>query len=184
MLVVDTAGIRGDVPSVEAEGIRKTHQLMEGADLLLVVLDASRDLLEDEKRLLEGTSGLARVVVANKSDLPTHGKAKFPAGTVAASALTGLGLDELKSAVHNAHVGEGPALDESGGIVTSLRQADALTKVLEGCRHALDGVAAGHAPELLAVGVDEALMGVGELTGEVTTDEVLNAIFERFCIGK
>ncbi len=48
----------------------------------------------------------------------------------------------------------------------------------------LEGVAAGHGPELLAVGVDEALLGVGELTGEVTTDEVLNAIFERFCVGK
>lgn len=184
MVVMDTAGIRGDVLSVEAEGIRKTHQLMEGADLLLVVLDSSRALLEDETRLLEGTEGLARVVVANKSDLADCHSDNLPVDTVVASALTGQGLDELKRALHSAYVGEGPALEESGGIVISLRQADALTKILDGCRQAMDGAAAGDAPELVAVGVDEALAGVGELTGEVTTDEVLNTIFERFCIGK
>jgi tRNA modification GTPase len=184
MVVVDTAGIRRRVPSVEAEGIRRTHQLMEKADLLLVVLDGSRQLFEDEIGLLEDTAGLPRVIVANKSDLPSPDEKRFPAGAVHASALTGDGVERLKEAIYRAYVEGDPALEETGGVVTSLRQADALRKIRDGCRLALEGLAAGHGPELLAVGVDEALLGTGELTGEVTTDEVLSAIFERFCIGK
>jgi tRNA modification GTPase len=184
MVVVDTAGIRGRVLSVEAEGIRRTHQLMEKADLLLVVLDGSRQLFEDEIDLIEDTAGLPRVIVANKSDLPSPDEKRFPAGAVHASALTGDGVEKLKEAIYGAYVEGGPALKETGGVVTSLRQGDALRKIGDGCQLALKGLAAGHGAELLAVGVDEALLGVGELSGEVTTDEVLNTIFERFCVGK
>jgi tRNA modification GTPase len=157
---------------------------MEKADLLLVVLDGSRQLFEDEIGLLEDTAGLPRVIVANKSDLPSPDEKRFPAGAVHASALTGDGVERLKEAIYRAYVEGDPALEETGGVVTSLRQADALRKIRDGCRLALEGLAAGHGPELLAVGVDEALLGTGELTGEVTTDEVLSAIFERFCVGK
>jgi tRNA modification GTPase len=149
-----------------------------------VVLDGSRHLSDDEIELLEDTAGLPRVVIANKSDLPSPDEKQFPAGAVHTSALTGDGVEKLKETIYGAYVGGDPALEEAGGVVTSLRQADALKKIGDGCRLSLEGVAAGHGPELLAVGVDEALLGVGELTGEVTTDEVLNAIFERFCIGK
>jgi tRNA modification GTPase len=93
-------------------------------------------------------------------------------------------VERLKEAIYGAYVEGGPALKETGGVVTSLRQGDALRKIGDGCQLALKGLAAGHGAELLAVGVDEALLGVGELSGEVTTDEVLNTIFERFCIGK
>jgi tRNA modification GTPase len=184
MLVVDTAGIRGDVPSVEAEGIRRTHQLMEGADLLLIVVDGSRSVLDDEAALLKDTEGLLRVVVANKSDLPASDDVRMPVGAIRASALTGHGLESVKDAIHTVFVGDGPAIEEAGGVVISIRQVQALTKILDGCRQAHEGYTSGHAPELLAVGVDEALIGVGELTGEITTDEVLSTIFERFCIGK
>jgi len=184
MVVVDTAGIRGDVPSVEKEGVRRTHQLMEGADLLLIVVDGSRAVLDDEAALLKDTEGLLRVIVANKSDLPACDDERLPAGAIKASALTGYGLEGVKNAIHAVYVGDSPALEETEGVVISIRQVQALTKILDGCRQVHEGYAAGHAPELLAVGVDEALIGVGELTGEITTDEVLNTIFERFCIGK
>ncbi|MDF1536419.1 MAG: tRNA uridine-5-carboxymethylaminomethyl(34) synthesis GTPase MnmE [bacterium] len=184
MVVVDTAGIREGAASVEEEGIRRTQRLMERADLLLVVLDGSRQPLDDELELLEATAGMVRVVVANKCDLPSSGNGPLPAGVVHASALTGHGVGKVKEAIYGACVGGDPALEETGGVVTSLRQADALTKIRDGCRQSLEGLGAGHGPELLAVGVDEALLGVGELSGEIATDEVLNMIFERFCIGK
>jgi tRNA modification GTPase len=183
MVVVDTAGIRSDVPSVEAEGIRRTRQLMEGADLLLIVLDGTRKMLDEEAQLLSDTRQEVRVVVANKSDLPTCKELELPGGAIRASALKGQGLEDLKGAIHTAYIGDGPAL-EGGGVVISLRQVHALEKVMEGCRHASEGSAAGLGPELLAIGIDEALTGISELTGEVTTEEVLNTIFDRFCIGK
>ncbi len=115
MVVVDTAGIRGRVPSVEAEGIRRTHQLMKKADLLLVVLDGSRHLSDDEIELLEDTAGLPRVVIANKSDLPSPDEKQFPAGAVHTSALTGDGVEKLKETIYGAYVGGDPALEEAGG---------------------------------------------------------------------
>ncbi|MDF1524952.1 MAG: tRNA uridine-5-carboxymethylaminomethyl(34) synthesis GTPase MnmE [bacterium] len=184
MVVVDTAGIRGEADLLEREGITRTKNLMKGADLLLVVIDGSRPMSSDEQQLLQETTHTRRVVAVNKCDLSRHPELEEPQGAVNISAVTGEGIDALKEAIHDTCTGGGQALNEVDGVVTSLRQAEALKKVREGCSRLMEGIRESREPELLAVDLQEALLGVGELTGELTVDEVLDEIFSRFCIGK
>jgi len=184
MIAVDTAGIRDEADSLEGEGIVRTRSLMKGADLLLIVLDGSRSMSPDEQELLRETTHTRRVVAVNKSDLSPHTELEVPEGSVKISALTGQGIEALKGVIHDTYTGGGQAVSEMDGVVTSLRQAEALKKVRDGCGRVIQGLTESREPELLAVDLEEALLGVGELTGEVTADEVLEEIFSRFCIGK
>ncbi|MGD8353818.1 MAG: tRNA uridine-5-carboxymethylaminomethyl(34) synthesis GTPase MnmE, partial [Pseudomonadota bacterium] len=107
-----------------------------------------------------------------------------PDKAVDISALTGHGMDVLKGAIHDTYAGAGPDLTGADAVVTSLRQAAALEKIREGCLRAGNSLKKSAGPELVAVDLEDALLGVGELTGEVTVDEVLEEIFARFCVGK
>ena len=184
MIVVDTAGIRGEAGSLEGEGIARTRNLMKGADLLLIVLDGSNPMGLDERQLLKETNRTPRVVAVNKSDLSPHPEFEVPDGAVRISALKHRGIETLKESIHDTYTGGGRTLSGLDAVVTSLRQAQALERVKEGCGNVLQGLVEDRGPELLAVDLEEALLGVGELTGEVTVDEVLEEIFSRFCIGK
>ena len=184
MVVVDTAGIRGEADPLESEGIARTKNLVKVADLLLVVMDGTRSMNQDERQLLLETTHIPRVVAVNKNDLSLHPAFEAPEGAVTVSALTSQGIDTLKELIRETCIGGGDALNDGGGVVTSIRQADALKKVRDGCDCFIQGLMEFREPELLAVDLEEALLGVGELTGEVTVDEVLDEIFSRFCIGK
>jgi tRNA modification GTPase len=184
MVVVDTAGIRGEPGPLEDEGIVRTRNLMKHADLLLVVLDGSRYVNSDELELLQETAGSRRVIAVNKSDLPSKLEMKLSDNIIKISAFTGDGMGALKEAIHDTYTGTRQMVTGADVVVTSLRQADALKKISQGCERVRDGLLVSVEPELLAVDLEEALLGVGELTGEVTADEVLEEIFSRFCIGK
>lgn len=184
MIVVDTAGIREKADHLEGEGIARTRKLIKRADLLLIVMDGSRSISHDEQHFLQETTHTRRVVAVNKSDLSPHPEFQAPERSVKLSALTGQGIDALKIEIHDTYTGGGQALTEVEGVVTSLRQAEALKKVRDGCGRVIQGLMESREPELVAVDLEEALLGVGELTGEVTVDEVLEEIFARFCVGK
>ena len=184
MIIVDTAGIRGEPGPLEDEGIVRTRNLMKQADLLLIVLDGSRSVTPDELELLEETAVSKRVIAVNKSDLPPLLEMELSENTVKISALTGDGMGELKEVIHDTYTGTNRVAAGADVVVTSLRQAQALEKIGQGCTRVRDGLLEAVEPDLLAVDLEEALLGVGELTGEVTADEVLEEIFSRFCIGK
>ena len=179
--VVDTAGIREGASEVEVEGIFRTRKVMEKADLTMVVIDQSRKLGKGDRALIKETENTQRIIVANKTDLPST-NSEMPEGAVYISAKTGLGIEKLKDAVYETAFGKQKS--SSGAVVTSVRQKMAFMGVIESCRRALEISSPEESPECLAVDIDEALMHMGELVGEVTTDEVLEEIFSRFCIGK
>jgi tRNA modification GTPase len=152
--------------------------------MLIVVLDASRPIHIDEEKLLHETRALKRVVAVNKTDLALAPGFTFPEGATGISALNGDGIEELKRAIYDVCTGGPSGVNLERGVVTTARQAEALGKIIDSCiriRTAFEEMASS---ELVAVGVDEALMGLRELTGEITTEEVLEEIFSRFCIGK
>ncbi|MBN2719523.1 MAG: tRNA uridine-5-carboxymethylaminomethyl(34) synthesis GTPase MnmE [Proteobacteria bacterium] len=182
--VVDTAGIRVSADALEQEGVRRTKGLMDRADAVLLVLDQSRPLYPQERTLLEEGGGAARVIVVNKEDLKIDPAFHAPPGAVKVSARQGTGIEDLKRAINAAFMGEGPDPDPEKGVVISLRQAEALEKVRDGCTGALEALRESGWPEVAVVGVDEALTALGQLVGEVTGEEVLEGIFSRFCIGK
>jgi tRNA modification GTPase len=184
LTVVDTAGVRGGaVDPVELEGIARAVAVRDVAHVVLVVLDRSRPLDDDDRDLLARTRERPRVIVANKSDLPsawTNGDVLF--GAIGVSALTGAGIDDLRSALVDAAVGGEPMRDVPA--ITNVRHVD----LLRSARAALDRAAAAAAStspeEFVVADLADARRSLEEITGARTADDVLHAIFSRFCIGK
>ncbi|NOY86696.1 MAG: tRNA uridine-5-carboxymethylaminomethyl(34) synthesis GTPase MnmE [Deltaproteobacteria bacterium] len=183
VVIVDTAGVRMDADGAEVEGVLRARRMIERADLLLLVVDSSRGLGRGDLSLLQETGAATRIVVANKLDLPPVAEG-LPEETVRVSALTGEGLDLLKGAIYETCFGDKTAPQMDGAVVISVRQAEALRGTQRSCRRALEALADDVGLECVAVDVDEALMHLGYLTGTVTTEDVLDEIFSRFCVGK
>ncbi|MFQ5509975.1 MAG: tRNA uridine-5-carboxymethylaminomethyl(34) synthesis GTPase MnmE [Leptospirillia bacterium] len=184
-VVQDTAGIRDTDDVVEAEGVRRSRSTAADADVTLLVLDGSLPESPEDAALLAGATARNTVVALNKSDLNHDRSANLPEGLAAVrvSALTGDGLDALRDALLHAAVGNDAPLLEHAFLVTS-RQRDALERAHQAALTALSGVRQGRFAELVATDVRSALDAVGEVTGKTSTDDLLNTIFSRFCIGK
>ena len=184
--VVDTAGIRDSEDPVEREGIRRSRSLQSDADLQLIVLDGSRDLTQDDVDLIEKASGMRHILVVNKSDLPAAvSEAALPSGALIArvSAKGGEGIDALREMVRQMLVAGGADAGE-GIMVTNARHRAALTRALQSLRQAQLALETGMAGEFLSIDLRAAAEALGEITGAITTDEILDRIFSEFCIGK
>jgi tRNA modification GTPase len=185
----DTAGYGQAGDPVEREGQRRTDALVDGAQLVLYLVDASAGLQPEDRRFLErrseqplpaGQAGL--LALWAKADLP--GVPEAPAGFLAVSAATGLGLGELSRQM-GARIlaGVGPASGEEA-VIDSLRQKELLERALSCFREFRAALRAGTSLDLLAVDLRESLEALGRITGEVVTQDILAEIFSRFCVGK
>jgi tRNA modification GTPase len=184
---MDTAGICQTDDDIESEGVQLALDKIAHADLVLYMLDASRPLESDDRRIEEELLGRDFIVVLNKCDLPQaislHGTL-LNHETVRISTLTGDGIDTLLLAINTRFL-HGRAIDSREYMALSnVRHRDALEK----CAATLHSFAADAAarldPELLAVDLRDALKLLGEITGETTADDILDRIFKQFCIGK
>jgi tRNA modification GTPase len=186
--LVDTAGMREASDEAEQIGIRKSREVLADADMVLMVLDATAAPGQEELELLATLAQRRALVVVNKSDLAQPSAAMDAAlgglglTVVRTSALNGQGVGELKEKML-AMVGEHTVETESG-MLTSLRQYQAVTATLEGLAAA--GVAAGQniPHEMVLLDLYGSLRHLDSLTGETTSDDILNLIFSTFCIGK
>ncbi len=190
--IMDTAGLRkvnkvND--EVERMGVCLTEQKLEEADFLLVVIDQSRPLNEDDKRILTQSRIKKTLVVFNKVDLPSRLTRKdkeavmsnFPVAEI--SALTGQGLDGLKKVIAGCILESQVDMTVSH-IAPNLRHKRALVEAVEFFRSAASG-ARGHAPmEIIAFELKSGLDALGEIIGETASEEILNNIFSQFCLGK
>lgn len=185
--LVDTAGVRQTEDEIEQIGVRIARDALKSAQLAILVIDGTAATQEDEARLFEELLALEIpvAVAVNKTDLvesPALPPWAAPAAAVLpVSALTGAGLAELEVRLGalllgGAHIGADEAL------VNRLHQQDSLRRAAECVERFLVG--AGASPEFLALELQEALHALGEITGETTPDDVLEAIFGSFCIGK
>lgn len=187
--IIDTAGIRETSETVEEIGIRRSRAKVETADLVLLLLDAATGVAPDDMSLYDSVKDKPLLLVLNKIDLASAqaiaGVAAHFAGRplVPLSALTGAGLAELEAAIFN-EVAGGPPRDPDSACVPNARHAAALVKAREGVAGLLTALADGLAPELVAVEVQTILDHLGEIIGETTAEEVLDLVFERFCLGK
>jgi tRNA modification GTPase len=178
--LVDTAGARDAVDAVEREGVARARQARGVSDLIVVIVDGSEPLTGDDLTLLEETKPQRRLIVANKSDLPA---ANDIDGALHVSAATGDGLLSLRCAMvreltDGDHLRDTPAL-------TNVRHVS----LLEGARDALERAvqaldAEGIPEEFLLSDLQAARARFDEVVGTRTSADVLNYIFERFCIGK
>ena len=183
--LVDTAGIRRALNEAESIGIRKSMEALADADLVLVVLDATQPISDEDRELLRQVEGRAAIVVENKSDLESSQfsvlSSQLP--KVKTSALTGEGIPELRAAVLRHMGGEAGAQIESG-FLTNLRHQKLVSDALAALDAAKNAVAAHVPHEMMLLDLYNALRPLDEITGATTTDDILNLIFGSFCIGK
>jgi tRNA modification GTPase len=174
--LLDTAGERETDDPVEAAGLALAAQLVDEAELLLVVQRAVAEVDPAEARILERTAGRRRLVVYNGIDRPDAGP--VPGGAIGTSARTGQGLDALRAAiVDSVGVVEGELL------VASSRQRDVLLAIADAADEAVEALPLA-GPAVAADAVTRGLEQVDVLTGADTREDVLDAVFARFCIGK
>ncbi|MBI3900689.1 MAG: tRNA uridine-5-carboxymethylaminomethyl(34) synthesis GTPase MnmE [Chlamydiia bacterium] len=178
--LIDTAGIRETDELIEQEGIRRSTKAMNDADLILIILDASRPLHQNESTLLQTTPEEKRVVVWNKIDLGSIDPTISPLGI---SAKKQLGLDLLKQAIEQKIWKEG-APEKDQMLITNLRHYQALTNAMQNVQIAIEGISNQAFPELIAADVRSSLHELGTILGTNVTEEILSAIFSKFCLGK
>jgi tRNA modification GTPase len=183
--LVDTAGIRRALDEAESIGIRKSMEALADADLVLVVLDATQPISDEDRELLRQVEGRAAIVVENKSDLESSQfsvlSSQLP--KVKTSALTGEGIPELRAAVLR-HVGGEAGAQIESGFLTNVRHQKLVGDSLAALDGAKNAVAAHVPHEMMLLDLYSALRPLDEITGATTTDDILNLIFGSFCIGK
>jgi tRNA modification GTPase len=184
--VLDTAGLRASDDVVERIGIARARAALEGATLALVVVDGSQPLDGDAAAILEATRTRARIVLFNKRDLGSAGydaRAAAERDAFAGSVRDDATLAALRAAI--AHAGWGSErIDVARPHLASARQADAVARAREALDRAQETLAAGDALDLIAPELLAAIAALGEITGAVATEAILDGVFARFCIGK
>lgn len=185
VVLVDTAGISdGGADPIVRLGIERSRRALTEADLALLVVDGSEALQPDDWQIAQMLEGRAVLVVVNKSDLgQVADLAQFADGAlrVSISALTGDGLDHLEEAVHQAVLGAGA---NGAPLVASLRHKQVLEAARWSLEHALGTLAAGLPADLVCIDVRGVVDALGEITGQTASEELVQAIFSRFCVGK
>ncbi|MCF8142548.1 MAG: tRNA uridine-5-carboxymethylaminomethyl(34) synthesis GTPase MnmE [Deltaproteobacteria bacterium] len=189
LLLMDTAGFRSVGDEVERLGITLTRRKLKEADLVLIVIDQSRPLGQDDLNIIHEARGKQALIVINKIDLPVrlHGGTDaealslFP--SVRVSALTGEGLDHLRTSIKGAILGSGTdAISSHAG--PNARHRHALAQALGYFKAAALRIREDVPMEIVALELKSGLDALGEITGETTTEEVLDSIFSQFCLGK
>jgi tRNA modification GTPase len=185
VVFVDTAGLREARDDIEIEGIRRSHQTLAQAELVLHVLDASEPLAGAEEKYLAEFAARQRIIVANKVDLPPALRWPQPPGSpvVEVSCLTGAGIEGLKDAI-KAHVWRGEITAEMLQVMINSRHQDALRRARIALVSTLEGLRADQTLEVVAMELRIAVNAVGEIVGKTTTEDLLDSIFSQFCIGK
>ncbi|HET7697487.1 MAG TPA: tRNA uridine-5-carboxymethylaminomethyl(34) synthesis GTPase MnmE [Vicinamibacterales bacterium] len=181
LTLVDTAGIRetpGD--AIEEEGIARARRADDAADVAVVVLDRSRPLTEEDRRLASADTQRPRIVVASKCDLPAAWN-EADVGARRVSSLTDEGIAGLRDALLIA-AGVEPSRDRAA--IANLRHAALLEQAREALMRARLAAADGAPEEFVLADLHDARARFDEVTGARPQDEVLRTIFERFCIGK
>ncbi|HEX8559200.1 MAG TPA: tRNA uridine-5-carboxymethylaminomethyl(34) synthesis GTPase MnmE [Pyrinomonadaceae bacterium] len=187
VLITDTAGVRSSSDRIEQLGIERTRRAIADADLIVAVLDGSRPLTEEDKKIIEEAAEGFCVIALNKSDLEsfrTNNEAQIDKNLVSipVSAKNGDGLQALCAEVIKPFSAN--RLDESSFVITNARHYDLLRRTSGALNSAGELVQEGVSEEIVLSKLYEALSLLGEITGETTPEDILSQIFSSFCIGK
>lgn len=196
--IVDTAGIRETVDTVEKIGVERTQQAMADSDLRLLVVDSSQDWTNEDSELLRKTRRMGTMLlVVNKADLPVrttksaieqivlsaNSEEVGTVGIIATSALTGHGVEELRNRIIQS-VGAGNSSGSEGELVTNLRHQQLLKESLKAIDRCHQAAEQKIHHEMLLLDLYEALRPLDTLTGATDVEDILGMIFSRFCVGK
>ena len=181
--IKDTAGIRETEETIEKEGIRRSMQALKKADLVLLLLDVSKQLCDEEKELMELVPKDKTLLVWNKADLGKAYHQKITLPSVEISAKEQQGIAELKEAMQQLIWKKGPPSDEET-VITNLRHKNALQEAISSLECVIGGIKSGLSAELLCSDMRKALSELGTIIGSDISEDILSSIFSKFCVGK
>lgn len=183
--ITDTAGIRDTEDVVEKIGVEKSKEKIEEADLIILMLDTSRELDDDDRIIIDKIKDKKHIVLLNKIDLDTRLPqeiiSKFN-NKIDISAKTGKGIEDLKKEIKNLFFnGE---INSESLIVSNSRHKQALYRALENCDTSVHKINANEYLDLISIYITAAMKALGEITGDELEEDLLNKIFSEFCVGK
>lgn len=179
--IFDTAGLRDSEDPVEQEGIRRSNQIVDNAQILLLVLDSQEGFSPVEQDFYEKHKKKA-LLVWNKVDLETPTEV-LPPGALPVSAFTGEGFPALEEAVAE-RIFRDAGTASSPVVIDSLRQKELLEQALEGLDHFRRGLREQLPLDILSEDIRDSLNALGEITGEISSADILEKLFSDFCVGK
>jgi tRNA modification GTPase len=188
ILLTDTAGMRDSADKIENLGVERTKRAIADADLVIVVLDGSQPLIEEDKEVFNEVAENTYLIALNKSDLDSFKGVGLeylngqPTSVLSVSAKTGAGLEALRAAILEPFARFDT--NDTGLLITDARHFDLLQRTQSALSSSLSLLEQRASEELVLVGLYDGLRFVGEITGETTPDDVLSQIFATFCIGK
>jgi len=182
--ILDTAGIRHSHDVIEQEGVRRSLAAIGSADLIIIVLDGSESLMPEDNRVIEEIRGKNTIAVINKSDLPRAlGKLDWPETQIAISCRTKDSLDSLRRAIVDI-VYSGVVVPKEHSWAVNQRHKTALEQTNASLEKTMASIEADLSPEFIALDLRDALDHLGQIIGATYTDDILERIFNDFCIGK
>lgn len=187
--LIDTAGIRDAKDEVEKIGIKKSKEIANDADLVIAIFDSSKELTVEDEEILSIIKNKKSIILLNKADLNsvlTENDAKFKEITenvIKISALNGVGLEKLYNLISKMFSLEEINVDNDV-IVTNLRHKNLISKAIENVKKAKNTVQENMPIDIIAIFIKDILEDLGNITGEVVTDDIINEIFSKFCLGK
>lgn len=188
--LIDTAGIRHTDDTVEKIGVERSKQAIETADLILLLIDSSRPLTEEDRALIEATAQKPRMVIFNKTDLPAQVDlaelTELVNGdpVIQTSILEHAGMQELGQAIAHRFFNEGIESNRDAVMVTNARHIGLLHQAVDSLNAVLEGIEAGMPVDLVQIDMTDAWNTLGEITGQTYQDELLDQLFSQFCLGK
>lgn len=187
--LVDTAGIREASDEVEKIGVEKSIKQANDADLIIAIFDSSKDLEEEDIEILNLIKGKKSIILLNKSDLNSkinENDDRFTSITeniLRISALNKYGIDELYEKIAELFNLNEINLDNEI-LITNIRHKNIISKSLENVNKAKEALEINMPIDIITIYIKEILEDLGEITGEVVTEDIINEIFSKFCLGK
>ena len=184
--LADTAGLRDTDDPVESIGVRAARQRLETAQLVLAVFDSSQALEKEDRELMDALEGVPSIAIVNKTDLPSQIaveeiQARFEK-TVFLSAATGEGLEDLEQAL--SEILDTKEFHPQEGVLFTQRQRADVQTALDSLREGEQALLGGLTLDAVTVCVEDALTALSALTGEHVSEEIVDRVFEEFCVGK
>lgn len=185
--LIDTAGIRETKDAVERIGVKKSYEKLKEADLAILVLDASREITDEDKEIIELIKDKKHIVLLNKVDMGKKINIEDINGVncdfvIDAAITKGIGIDKLKEAILNLFF-HGKINSESL-IITNMRHKEALMAAKESCIQALNALTGTEAIDLASIDIRNAWYSLGQITGDTLEESIIDKIFSEFCLGK
>lgn len=183
-IVVDTAGIRESADVVEKIGVDRSIDAVNSADIVLLILDGSRNIDDEDRKIIDLVKDKKVLAVINKSDLPQklNPKELNFENVLCSSALNKRGINEIKQKLYDITIDKN--IMQSSVIITNTRHINALDRALSSLDNVLESLKNNVSLELITVDIYNVWSVLGEITGETNNEEIINSIFMNFCVGK